>query len=322
MRHKLALGEDIHASAYTDAQKQTFQQFAADWFEHYVVPNNKYSEQQTKRHILSASLVPCFGRLPVGKITTQHVEQYKAGQIKTGVSNKTINNRLTVLNKCLLTAFDWLRLEGTPPKIKKLKCVPPRTDFLSEDECERLLSSSEGVIREMIHLALRTGLRQGELRGLQWDSIDWENRVLIVRHSLCNYTNELTTPKSNRDRRIPLSDDTYEMLRARRKDTGYVFTSELGRPFHSRHHLRCLKRAQIKAGLRSIGWHTLRHTFASHLAMRGAPLHVVQQLLGHSTIEMTLRYAHVSASNVRAAIDLLANGNRQSIGSGSLRIAA
>src|SRR5262249_35485125 len=91
----------------------------------------------------------------------------------------------------------------------------------------------------------------------------------------------------------------------RRESTGYVFTNALGRPLNHSWLTYYLDKACQKAGLRRITWHVLRHTFASHLAMRGVPLNTVQALLGHSTIMMTMRYAHVAPSTLRSAIDLL-----------------
>jgi integrase len=195
-------------------------------------------------------------------------------------------------------------MANAPPAIKQLKCPPPPTDFLTTDEAARLLAHAEGTIREMILLALRTGMRQGEIRGLQWEAIDWENRILTVRHSLCEYTRSLTSPKSNRERHVPLADDLYDVLCARRKSTGYVFTNERGRPFPQYSHYLALQKVRERAGLRKIGWHKLRHTFATHLAAK-VSLRTVQELLGHSTITMTMRYSHVSAPDLRAAIDLL-----------------
>ncbi len=74
----------------------------------------------------------------------------------------------------------------------------------------------------MILAALRTGMRQGELKGLQWTSIDWANRSVAVRHSQSDYTKSLGTPKSNRERHIPLDIDLYDVLSARRQTDGYV----------------------------------------------------------------------------------------------------
>lgn len=304
LRHKLARGESI-ATADSMQQEQTFKDFASKWFTNYVVPNNKYLEQRAKKYILQKCLVPFFGALPVDKITTRHVEQYKAVALKEGVSRKTVNNRLAVLSKCMTTAYEWNDLKGKPPKIAWLKCPPPNTDFLSADECTLLLSKADGVVRDLILTALRTGMRQGELAGLQWSSIDWENRILTVRHSKCPRTGELRSPKSNRERHIPLDIDVFEMLLRRRRDTGYVFLDQGEKSLATHNLIRKLRAVRYEAGLRPFGWHTLRHTFASHLAMRGVPLHIVQKLLGHSTIGMTMRYSHVAPSTLRAAIDIL-----------------
>jgi integrase len=305
LRQKLARGESIDAGAQAKAQEQTFAQFAWKWFAEYSVANNKPSEQWSKRYILSASLIPFFGKMLIGRITVNDIERYKTHALREGVSRKTVNNRLTVLRTCLSAAYEWLELEGTPPKVTRLKCPPPKTDYLSTDECALLLSHANDVIREMVLTALRTGMRQGELRGLQWTSIDWQNRILVVRHSRCDYTKELGSPKGNRERHIPLDADVYEMLLKRRKNVGYVFLNQSGRPFGSEHLARLLADICKKAGLRKIGWHTLRHTFASHLIMRGAPLASVQMLLGHTAVATTMRYAHLSQSTLRTAIDLL-----------------
>jgi integrase len=304
LRQKLARGESIDKELSTQ-DEPTFEQFAWKWYDEYVVSNNKYSEQRTKKYLLGATIVPFFGKIPVGQITTHHIEQYKALQIKRGVTNKTLRNRLTVLNKCLATAYEWLDLDGAPPKIKWPKCAPNKTDYLSPEECELLLQNSDGVVYEMILMALRTGMRQGELRGLQWSSIDWQNQSLAVRHSRCDYQKELVSPKSNKERYIPLDIDLYEMLYKRKKHSGYVFADEDRQPFDGERLIHRLAKVCEKAGLRKITWHILRHTFATHLAGKSVPLHAVQALLGHSNIITTMRYAHVAPSALRTAIDLL-----------------
>ena len=305
LRHKLARGESLDNEADVSQQKMTFAQFAWQWFDEYAVPNNKHSELRMKRSILRSSLIPFFNNMLVEQITTHQVEQFKALSLKEGVSRKTVNNRLAVFSKCMATAYEWFKLPGTPPKITWLKCPPPKTDHLSPDECTLLLSKANGIIREMILTALRTGMRQGELKGLQWSSINWENRSLTVHHSKCDYTGELGSPKSNRIRAIPMDTDVYEVLFKRKRETGYVFLDREKRPFESHGLERELREVRYRAGLRPLTWHTLRHTFASDLAVRGVPLHLVQALLGHSAISTTMRYAHVAPSSLRTAIDML-----------------
>lgn len=302
MRQKMARGERINRDA---TARVNFAEFAAMWFRDYVVPNNKFSEQRAKRHILDASLVPYFGKLAVAQITAHHIEQYKASLVKDGYTNKTIQNRLTVLSKCLACAYEWLNLAASPPKTKWPKSPPPRTDYLTPEESNQLLSHAEGILYEMILITLRSGLRQGELKGLQWSSLDWCSHSLTVRHSYCDLRKLVDTPKHDRVRHIPLDPDVYALLLARKKDAGYVFTDHLHRPFNCRRLNARLARVCKVARLRVISWHVLRHSFASHLAMTGVPLNVVQTLLGHASITTTMRYAHVAPSSLRQAIALL-----------------
>jgi integrase len=303
LRQKLARGQSLERNSLE--QEPTFEQFAWKWFEEYVISNNKYSEQRAKKYVLRSSLVPFFGRLSVGEITGHHVEQYKARQLETDVARKTINNRLTIFRKCICTAYEWLALPGAPPKVTWLKCQPTLADYLSPEECAVLLSSTRGLGYDMILTALRTGMRQGELRGLQWNSIDWHNRSIAVQHSRCDYTGELGSTKSNRIRHIPIDVDLCEVLFAKKKSTGYVFLNEKNKPFDAQSLKRRLARVRHRAGLRKIGWHTLRHTFASHLVMRGAPISAVQILMGHSSVTTTMRYAHLAPSTLRSVIDML-----------------
>jgi integrase len=242
--------------------------------------------------------------MPVGQIGPHDIERYKAQQVQQRFNNKTIMNRLTVLNKCLGTAYEWLKLEGAPPKIKWPRWALPEIDYLSPGECELLLSSATGVIHEMVLMALRTGMRQGELRGLQWSSIDWLTRSVAVRHSRDD-RGVLVPPKNGRARHVPLDIDVYTILYRRKEDTGYVFLARDGHPFNGDKLNDAIRKLCKQAGLRKIGWHTLRHTFASHLAMRGVPLPAIKELMGHATISTTMRYAHVAPSTLRAAIDML-----------------
>lgn len=304
LRSKLARGESIGREEKEEQREPTFGEFAPRWFHEYVVPNGKPSTQDSRKRILFPSLVPFFGKVRISEITANDIERYKAHLLKEGLARRTVNERLVVLNSCIAIAYKWLELKGTPPEITWLKCPPPTTDYLSFSESELLLSNAEGVVRELVLTALKTGMRLGELIGLQWGDIDWENRLISVRHSWCNCAQALGSPKNNNIRYINMTTDLHEVLRKRRQATGFVFTDANGNFNHSQLN-RKLKRVCEKAGLRPIGWHTLRHTFASHLVIRGAPLPVVQKLLGHSSIEMTMRYTHLAPSTLQTAIDLL-----------------
>lgn len=262
LRHRLARGTKIDGPA--PGQNISFEEFAWKWFEEYAVANNRFSEQRIKRYTLKSSLIPFFGKMRVSEIRTYDIEQYKAHKVKAGLANKTIKNHLTVLGKCLTCAYAWFEFASKPPEMPWPRCPPPDTDYLSPDGCELLLSQASGVIRAMILMALRTGMRQGELKGLQWSSVDWSNRVVIVKNSYRDREKTIGPPKNNRSRSIPLDADLYEILYRKRSATGYVFTNTNGQPFnHSSltYHLEALCK---RAGLRRIAWHTFRHTFASH----------------------------------------------------------
>jgi len=323
LRHRLSLGQPIDSAERVAAKTQTFAVFAHAWVAEYVETNNKLSEQRGKNQILRASLIPFFGKMPIGQISTRDVERYKAQTARSGISNKTINNRLSVLRNCVSTAYKWLDLDGKPPEVKWLKCAPSKFDYLSREECGLLVANADGVVRELVLTAILTGMRQGELKGLQWSSIDWETRTITVRHSKNDWSPVLDAPKSNRLRHIPMSNQLYEMLAARRQATGYVFLDDDGQPFDKKRLIRRLNRVCARAGIRHFGWHTFRHTFASQLTMAGAPLAAVQSLLGHSTITTTMRYAHLSPSTLRSAVALLeiANDNLgQPVGNTSDRL--
>jgi site-specific recombinase XerD len=115
------------------------------------------------------------------------------------------------------------------------------------------------------------------------------------------------TPKNGRTREVPLSERAATALRGHPRVDELVFHAPGGAMLTKGECKWPLYRAAHHAGLRRIGWHVLRHTFASHLVMRGVPIRAVQELLGHSSIEMTMRYTHLSPDARRDAVQLLDN---------------
>jgi integrase len=156
----------------------------------------------------------------------------------------------------------------------------------------------------MILVALRTGMRIGELMALQWQDVDLVAGRITVRHNVV--WGHHGTPKSGKPREIPLSNDALAALKSHRHLRGaLVFCDDGGHLLTEGEVRHPLWRACKRAGLRQITWHVCRHSFASHLVMRGVPIRAVQELMGHSTILMTMRYAHLAPEVTRDAVQLL-----------------
>lgn len=306
LRQRLARGESLENDK---PSKLFFKDFVKEWMETYVKNNNKPSEQLTKKVILKKHLVPYFGDKELKEIKTATLEQYKTYKLQKELSPKTINNHLAVLIKCLHTAEDWGKLEASP-KVKFLKTVSQRLDFLIPAESRQLVQNChEPVWREMILTALRTGMRLGELFGLEWQDVDFKRRDITVRRSIVNGI--VGTPKNNKVRHIPMTDDVCRALYDYRKTSGLVFGREDGSARTQYMAMDAIKRICKKSGVRVISWHILRHTFASQLAANGVPIVAIKDLLGHSSINMTMRYAHLAPSFLHSSVEVLDEAERR-----------
>ncbi|MFC1482272.1 tyrosine-type recombinase/integrase [Myxococcota bacterium] len=281
----------------------TLNAFADEFIETYAETNNKPSEVESKRSILNIHLTPILGRLRLDRIGLREIEKYKSRKLKEGLAKKTVNNHLTVLRRLLAVAVEW-ELISHVPQIKWLKAPKPDFDFLTFEEAEQLLEGAEVEWWCMIFTALRTGLRLGELLALRWEDIDLPGGRLIVRQAVARGI--VGTPKSHRPREVPLSDKTVQALREHRHLKGELVFSQPDGTMLTRNMVKHpLWRACKAAELRPIGWHVARHSYASHLVMLGVPLKHVQEYLGHATIEMTMRYAHLSPEAKREGVQLL-----------------
>ncbi len=286
-------------------EQPTLRVFAEEFMSTYAKVNNKPSEVASKLGILDRYLFPHFGKKKLSQIKVREIERFKAALLGRELSPKTVNNALAVLSKILRYAEEIEILEKAP-RSRLLRVPKPSFDFLDFDEAEQLMEAAtyNPEWYAMIFVALRTGVRYGELCELRWYDVDLKNGRLVVRRSY--YKGHVTTPKGGRAREIPLSKQTLSLLRGHRHLKGeLVFCKQDGgRHIHRRSDV-AIKRCARRANLRSIGWHMLRHSFASHLVMRGIPLKTVQELLGHSTMEMTMRYAHLSPEVKRDAVAVL-----------------
>ncbi len=305
-KSRLLKGEDIKEEREEIKEVPNFKKFSKQWFEVYVKTNNKKSEIKQKETVLRLHLVPFFGRILIDKINSFDIENFKAKKSKTNLCNKSINNHLMALSKCLKCAQEWGIISKTP-KIRMLKVPPYKHNYLSEEECLMLTGNTKGLFRDMVLFALKTGLRFGEIIAVEWDDIDFSQKLLTVRKSIV--LGEVGSPKSNKFRYIPLTDEVIEMLKERGNKEGYIFTEENNLALKPPYCAKKLWRLCDQAGVRRISWHVLRHTFASHLVQKGVSIKAVQELLGHSDIKTTLRYAHISTESLRQSIRVL-EGNK------------
>lgn len=298
----------------------TLATFADTFIETYCKTNNRASTVREKRRTLARALVPVLGRHRLDQIGPREIEAYKARRLDDGLSNKTVNEELAILSKLLDFANEIGDLPTSPPKIRRLKTQAPSFDFLDFDEAERLLEAARDAPDPwcaMIPIALWSGLRLSELRALQWDDVDLVAARLHVRRA-ADDEGVLTPTKSYRARIVDLPQCAVELLRQHLHLRGPFVLSREDGSMLQRWHCESKSKKQRddsplmkvcrKAGLRRMGWHGLRHTYASHLVMRGANLMEVRELLGHASIQMTMRYAHLSPSARKSAVALLDAG--------------
>ena len=307
---RLQRGESVYLSQDPRALSEkvrTFGEFAKEWLSTYVEANLKPSTRSNYFKVVSKTLLPFFGKVGMDGITDLLIERFKVQRKHGGVTNKTVNNDLSILRRMLSCAVAW-KVIPSAPRVPFLKAEPARFDYLTLPESRRLLEHTyQPRWRLFFFVALRSGLRAGELIGLRWEDIDLERGLLVVRRSIVRGI--IAPPKSNRIRYIPLASDLHAVLRHFAKPTGYVFAQWHDEPVTQPMAYDALKRACRKAGLRRIGLHVLRHSFASHLVMAGAELYPVQSLLGHADPKMTQRYAHLAPAYLRSVIDALPREN-------------
>ena len=312
LRRRLARGESIDNLKDTAREKESskiFKEAAWQWYKTYVKTNTKPSVQRSYEMTLRVHLVPQFGSRKLDTLTSLDIEEYKAEKLRKGLAPKSVNNHLAILSKLLKDCKSWLWMKSVP-QITWLKVPPQPYDFLTHQETRRLLDMNrESSWHDMILCAVRTGMRRGELKALRWKDIDLKRRKITVRRSLvCGVE---SSPKNNRVRHIPILDDLFGVMTSRSQTSEYVFPGENGGPLLEHKCTQGLHAACRSAGLRLIGWHTLRHTFASQLAAESVPIPAIQTLLGHSTIEMTMRYSHLSSSTLQTTISALLKGEQR-----------
>jgi integrase len=237
------------------------------------------------------NLLPVFGNKLLGRITTKEIEDYKARR-REEVKPATVNRELACLKHLFTKAMEWEMAVHNPARpVKLFKEESERLRYLTGEEIDRLLSVAPNHLKPVLITALQTGMRRGEILNLKWEDVDFKTGQITV-----------TTSKNGEKRYIPMSPVLRETLikLPRHIRSPYVFCNKEGNPYWELK--RSFKTALRKAGIENFRFHDLRHTFASHLVMNGVDLLTVKELLGHKTLDMTLRYSHLSADHKKKAI--------------------
>ena len=237
-----------------------------------------------------------FGNRTAASITPQEIERWLAGN---GWSAGTINRFRATLSLIFRLAIANRKAEANPVKlVRRKKENNGRIRFLSAEEetaLRTVLVSRYPEHLPELDIALNTGLRRGEQYSLTWNDVDFGTKLLAVSQT-----------KNGETRHIPLNTvalAAFAELYRNSSGEGYVFTNRHGdRLLKGRH---WFEPAVREANVKDFSWHCLRHTFASRLVMAGVDLRTVQQLMGHKTIQMTVRYAHLAPEHQMAAVERL-----------------
>jgi integrase len=310
---------------------ETLQAYATTWL---AGASLKSSTRRFYHDNLTNHVYPVLGTVPIGEVRRSHVKDLIVAARAKTLGTSTVGGIIRTLSTVLSEAVEDEKLAvnhalrpgrlrrrlGDPNDLRKR-----RVDPYTREDVGVLLDTARAHFPRWYHFllcAVRTGLRLGELRALEWDAIDWHGRFIDVRR---NYVQgEFTSPKNHERRRVDLSLQLRAELRVRRRQErirwwqvgrplpALVFPSGAETPLDDTHIRTAMTAIARKAEVRVLSQpvHGLRHTFASLLIQNGESLVYVKEQLGHSSIQVTVDiYGHLIPGGNRAAVDRLDTGS-------------
>jgi integrase len=305
---------DRNGGIVFDDENLTVSGFLDAWLSDCVKDTIRVSTFERYKGIAELHISPALGRLRLTALTPAHVQGFYRGRLDSGLSPATVQKIHVVLHKALSQAVKWSLVPRNVTEAASAPLPSPKEMRpLSAEEVRKLLNAAgDDRLEALWVLAVHTGMRQGELLALKWTDIDLEAGKVSVRRTLTRESGHYTLgePKTKKSRRtVKLTGAATEALRGHLgrqmeemdrlgdlyKDQGLVFTSCSGAPLNpSNIRNRNLRRLTGKAGLPKIRFHDLRHTCATLLLSKNVHPKIVQEMLGHATVAITLdTYSHV-----------------------------
>jgi len=262
----------------------------------------KWAERQRgyrQKRLVVNQMKDRFGQYPLRRFDTRILEGYQSERLQEGKKPATINRHIATLKHMIHKAVDWDMVEEeTLKRVRKAKLLEEnnrRLRFLSNEECRTLINACDKHLKPVVITALNTGARKEEILGLKWDNVDLKHGFILLDHT-----------KNGERREVPINQTLRDILSGiiRRVDVPYVFYDpKTGKRYSNLQ--RSFVSACNRAKIRDFRFHDLRHSFASQLVMAGVDITTVKELLGHKTLTMTLRYAHLAPSHKVKAVEIL-----------------
>lgn len=259
----------------------------------------KKKRSWTRDQELLKNICNYLGERKLSEITAIELENYKSKRLKE-VSPSTVNRGLSCLRHLYNLAIKWKKHFSVNP-LSQIEFFPENNKIeriLTIDEESRLYDNSPEYLKPIIQFALNTAMRKGEILSLKWSNIDLDNKLITI---------DATNSKNKKTKRIYINSKVNKIILEQKiKNDGhiYLFSGPDGKPIKS---LRTsFENSCKRAGINGLRFHDLRHTAATRMIEGGANIVAVSKILGHSTLNMTMRYAHPDDS-IRQALENLTN---------------
>jgi site-specific recombinase XerD len=292
-----SIADKINRNEFFTQEEISAPQFA----EKYLLYSQNHKSKSTYQR--DKTIINYFFKkypLPLKKFRTTHIEEFINSRIQSGIKHGTINRELGAIGAMFNKAIKWKHLKENPAKdVKKLPDTTKKLPrFLTVDEFNAVLDECSPWLYNIIATLIATGTRIGELINLTWDDINFKQRRIHIQ------SKDDWHPKTYEIRTIPMHPEVFNILQKLPKDKKYVFTSAEGYKINSRNlQRRHFRRITKKLKFKDVTIHTLRHTFASHLVMKGVDILTVSKLLGHSNTKTTEIYSHIAPEHLQVAVD-------------------